>query len=267
MNSIMKFFLMISLIVGLLGCSSEDIGYLNDNKTNISKSGEELDASDNEEDSPESDKGEEADTSNKENSGDSDSDEDQQSDNPDEENIDTTENNEDDSSSSSVTQHDIPPIDESTKQVYLQAINDARAEQQDCGSYGVKPAVPALAWSDGLYKAAYEHNEDMTESDIFSHDGSGTGSDWTAQVLELGRGSTMNERVENNGYTGWRAIGENITAGTNRDTAQEAIDAWLASDGHCSNLMNSDYTEVGLAHMEDTNAQYTHYWTQNLGAR
>ena len=165
------------------------------------------------------------------------------------------------------TAYDIPVIDESSKQIYLDAINNARAVTQDCGEYGVKDAVPALTWNDALYKAAYEHSEDLAESDTFAHDGSGTESDWTAQVQDLESGSTMRDRIENNGYTNWRKIGENIAAGSLRDTAQEAVDAWIESDGHCKNLMNPDYKNVGMGHVEKDGSTYIHYWTQNFGAQ
>jgi len=162
---------------------------------------------------------------------------------------------------------DAPAIEASVKEAYLIAINNARAVHQNCGSRGIKKAVAPLKWNDALYKAAYEHSEDLVKSDTFSHTGSGTPSDWTATVKELGRGSTFIERIENNGYTNYKTIGENITAATDRDTAQKAIDAWLESDGHCANIMNPKYTEIGMGHVEQEGTTYTHCWTQNFGAR
>ncbi len=151
------------------------------------------------------------------------------------------------------------------REAFLKVINDARSVEQDCGSKGVYAAAPALKWSDELYSAAAEHSTDMVESDTFQHDGSGTDSDWTG--MDIGKASSVADRLENNGYTDWKKIGENITAGTERDTAQEAVDAWLESDVHCAILMSNGYTEVGMAHVEDANAHYTHYWTQNFGSR
>jgi len=156
-----------------------------------------------------------------------------------------------------------PNILDADKQEYLRVINNARAVEQDCGTEGIKPAVPALSWNDELYSAAYEHSNDLAESNTASHDGSGTASDWTGMDLG-GKQSTYIERIENNGYS-WRSAGENITMGTTRDTAQKAIDSWLASDGHCANLMSSSYTEVGLAHVEKAGTTYIHYWTQEFG--
>jgi len=162
---------------------------------------------------------------------------------------------------------DAPAIEASTKQAYLVAINNARAMQQNCGVEGIKPATTPLAWSDELYYAAYEHSEDLAESNTFLHNGSGTSSDWTAEVKNLAKGSTYIDRIANNGYTNYRTIGENIAGGTNRDLPQEAIDAWIKSDGHCANLMNPAYKDVGMGHVEKSESNLTHYWTQNFGAK
>ena len=162
-----------------------------------------------------------------------------------------------------------PAISESEKQAYLEAINTARGNAQDCGTEGDFPATTDLTWNDALYKAAYEHDYDMAVSGIVNtdHTGSHTDSDYTAKVKKLDHGSTIQERIENNGYTDWKAIGENLTAGTKKDTAEKAVEAWLKSDRHCANLMNPNFKEVGMAHIEKAGSYYTHYWTQDFGAR
>ncbi len=159
----------------------------------------------------------------------------------------------------------IPAINEATKQAYLEAINVARGNIQDCGSNGVFDATEPVRWSDALYKASYEHSYDLANSNTFSHTGSNTRYDITAQELSLNQGSTLNQRLDYNGYTNWRTIGENIAAGYS--TVQVAIDVWLQSDGHCANLMNPNFTEVGLSVFYKAGSTYKYYWTQNLGAR
>ena len=187
-------------------------------------------------------------------------------------NVDNTPSTED--TVSTVTS-EAPVLSESIKQDYLDAINAARAIEQDCGSEGIKPAVFPLVWNDKLYSAAAEHSVDLAAwnngvttvaeaSTRFSHEGSGTDSDWTAKQLELRRGSTARERVEYSGYK-WQASGENIAAGTTTDTAVAVVQQWLDSPPHCANLMSSNYTEVGMAMVEDANSFYIHYWTQNFG--
>jgi len=158
-----------------------------------------------------------------------------------------------------------PYLSDEDKTAFLKAINDARSVQQDCGTKGIFNPAPALKWSEELYNAAAEHSDDMATSDTFQHEGSGTESDWTG--IEFGRASTVQERLENNGYNDWTSYGENIAAGTERNTAQKAVDAWLESDSHCAILMDPKFTEVGMAHAEDAEAIYTHYWTQDFGTR
>jgi uncharacterized protein YkwD len=162
-----------------------------------------------------------------------------------------------------------PGISDADKQDYLDAINNARGNAQHCGTKGDFPATTDLAWNDALYKAAYEHDDDMIKSNIINgdHTGSNTASDYTTQQQGLDHGSTIQERIENNGYGTWLTIGENLTVGTTTDTAEKAVQAWLDSDSHCSNLMNPDFKEVGMAHMEQAGSKYTHYWTQDFGAR
>lgn len=158
-----------------------------------------------------------------------------------------------------------PLINNALKRAYLEAINEARSSARRCGSEGYFSATTDLRWSDALYQAAYEHSHDLAQTDTFDHRGSGRMTDHTGEVLNLGRGSTFKERILNNGYHNPRTISENITAGTIRDTAKKAVDAWLASDRHCANLMNPNFREVGMAHVKKAGTTYTHYWTQNLG--
>ncbi len=165
-------------------------------------------------------------------------------------------------------------LDENLKADYLRAINNARSVSHDCGMnqdtgevYGVMPAVDSLVWNDMLYNSSYEHSLDLAESDTFSHTGSGTSSDWTAVAQDLVEGSKVQDRIENNGYLNWITIGENISAGTYQDLAQEAVNAWLASPPHCANLMNPVYKDVGMGHVMVFESSFTHYWTQNFGAK
>ena len=156
----------------------------------------------------------------------------------------------------------IPAISSATIQEYLSVINAARAEARDCGNHGSFPAADPVTWSTQLYKAAYEHSQDLSTSNTFDHLGSGTISDWTGYPQN--KQSVFSERITNHGYV-WARISENLSAGTYWDTAQEAVDSWIGSPGHCANLMDSGVTEVGMALSINTNAAYVHYWTQNFG--
>jgi len=176
------------------------------------------------------------------------------------------------SQSSSITTPDpahAPSLDQATIDRYLKAINDERTKAggQDCGVHGHFDPAPPLTWSDELYYAAYEHSYDMAKSDWWGHDGSGTDNDWTAKVQNLGRGSTVRERIENNNYTNWRTIGENIAGGTVMDTPEEAVDGWMNSPDHCKNIMNPNFKEVGMAVVQEPTSSLNYYWTQDFGAK
>ena len=55
------------------------------------------------------------------------------------------------------------------------------------------------------------------------------------------------DRMELAGYT-WRAAGENIAAGNS--TAAATMDQWMNSSGHCRNIMNGDFSDLGVGHVE-----------------
>ena len=148
---------------------------------------------------------------------------------------------------------------------YLDAINQARSTSHDCGEYGIMPPAPPLVWNDKLAYAAQIHSNDLAQSNTFSHTGSGTSSDIVAQEEHPGIGSSYEERAAYAGYTGWIYLGENIAAGYS--TVQEVIDAWLSSPGHCHNLMNQDFTEVGMTKVYNSSSTYKTYWAQEFGDR
>ena len=156
-----------------------------------------------------------------------------------------------------------PELDSQTKQNYLNAVNKVRSQGRNCGHAGNFSAARALKWSNTLYKASFEHSQDMAKSNNFSHNGSYRTSDWTATVQHLGRGSSFRERIENNGYKKWKNIAENIEMGSS--TINEALAHWLASDQHCANIMNPDFTDVGMASVKKEGTQLK-YWTQKFAA-
>lgn len=153
----------------------------------------------------------------------------------------------------------IPALSNADIQRFLKLVNDVRGVARTCGARGDFPAVPALTWSDKLYKASYEHSQDMAISNTFSHSGSGKASDWTG--YKLNKQSSIIERIASYNYD-WSAIAENIAAGN--ETAEATIQQWLNSDGHCANMMRRNVTQIGMA-KASSNSGYLHYWTQNFG--
>lgn len=151
------------------------------------------------------------------------------------------------------------------QQELLDAINKARSVQRDCypndNSRGVVGPSPRLYWNDELYASALEHSTDLAKSDTFSHYGSGTSSDITGD----GTPSIFYERIIANGYSNYYSVGENIAGG--QETLEEVMEAWLVSPGHCANIMNANYTEVGVALVIESDSTYGTYWTQNFGSK
>ena len=120
----------------------------------------------------------------------------------------------------------------------LRLVNEARAQGHDCGAEGVFGPAGEVALESLLTSAAQAHADDMHDNDYFSH----TGRD----------GSSVGDRVDRTGYP-WRLVGENIGSGY-EDAASVTAD-WLASDGHCANLMRPDYVHMGVGKSGE-------YWVQ-----
>jgi len=132
----------------------------------------------------------------------------------------------------------------------LARVNQWRASGANCGTEGNFGPAPAVAWNDSLTNAAAAHSQDMVDHNLFSHTGS--------------NGSTLGQRVTAAGYT-WQAVGENIAAG--QTTINSVVDGWIASPGHCANIMNPAYVHVGVACINGTSSDtYPTYWTMDLGA-
>ncbi len=131
----------------------------------------------------------------------------------------------------------------------LARINQLRATGADCGSDGVFGAAAPLTWNDKLVAAAEEHSQDMAAKNYFSH----TSAD----------GRTLADRINATGYS-WSSVGENIAAGYIGVNA--VMDGWIASPGHCANLMNAGFAEVGVVCVAGAaNDTYSTYWTMDLG--
>jgi uncharacterized protein YkwD len=117
-----------------------------------------------------------------------------------------------------------------TGRTILDAVNRARATERNCGERHFT-AAPALKWNPALSAAALAHSNDMARQNYFSHEGKD--------------GREVADRAVQAGYR-WRGIGENIAAG--QESADEVMAGWLASPGHCANIMNRWFTEMGSAY-------------------
>jgi uncharacterized protein YkwD len=142
--------------------------------------------------------------------------------------------------------HPVPlPDPDSASLIVLAASNAARAAPRVCGDR-LFAAAPPLSLNPALARAALAHSGDMASKHYFSH--------------QARDGSYVWDRATLAGYT-WHIVGENIASGIN--TAEEAVAGWLESPGHCANIMNPVYTEMGVAYSLNTSRRRM-YWTQVL---
>ena len=137
---------------------------------------------------------------------------------------------------------------QSEGQKLLEQLNAARSQPRQCGGQAFAAAAP-LAWNATLGTVAQDHSRDMANKNYFDH--------------KDRDGRTPGDRAELAGYSG-QQIGENIAAG--QDTPRKVIDGWLASPGHCANLMNPQYRELGAAYATDPKSDAGIYWTAMFGA-
>jgi uncharacterized protein YkwD len=128
------------------------------------------------------------------------------------------------------------------KTLMLQLVNEVRQKGCQCGDTYYYPAAK-VSWNDKLEAAAYAHSNDMSQKKYFSH----TAPD----------GSNAGVRIERAGYI-WKTYGENIASGYKNE--KEVLDGWISSPGHCKNIMNKNYKEMGVARVGT-------YWTQEFGSR
>jgi len=113
----------------------------------------------------------------------------------------------------------------------LKLTNDHRAQ------YRLRP----LQLNCRLLAAAQRHTYDMVSMRKMTHDGSDS--------------SGVGQRVKRVGY-GYRSVGENVAWG--QKTVQHVVHSWMNSPGHRRNILNHDFTEMGIGRSEN-------YWTQVFG--
>jgi uncharacterized protein YkwD len=102
-----------------------------------------------------------------------------------------------------------------------------------------------------LDKAAQRHAEDMLARGYFAH--------------QSPSGTTVRERSRAAGYD-WQTIGENLAFG--QTSVEEVVQTWLESPGHRRNILNPEFSELGLglALGRGSDGKYQVLWVQNFGA-
>lgn len=134
-------------------------------------------------------------------------------------------------------------------QKVLDLINTARTQPRQCGTQAFAAAA-ALTWNATLATAAQSHSRDMANNNYLDH--------------KDRNGGTPGDRAELADFVG-QQIGENIAAG--QDTPNKVVEGWLASPGHCANLMNAQFRELGAAYAVDPKSDAAIYWTAVFGTQ
>jgi len=106
-----------------------------------------------------------------------------------------------------------------------------------------KAGVPALTLSTKLTDIANTKAQDMADKNYFSHDSPTYGSPF--------------DMLKHFGVS-YSYAGENIAAG--QKSAQEVMQSWMNSSGHKANILNKNYTQLGVGYTEG--GQYGTEWVQ-----
>ncbi|GLB61142.1 CAP domain-containing protein [Cytobacillus sp. NCCP-133] len=103
-----------------------------------------------------------------------------------------------------------------------------------------KAGISALKLDVELSKVAREKSRDMQAKGYFDHNSPTYGSPFD-MMKQFG--------------ISYRTAGENIAMG--QRSPEEVVNAWMNSEGHRKNIMNANFTHLGVGHVADGN-----YWTQ-----
>lgn len=133
------------------------------------------------------------------------------------------------------TENTTPEIDNSILSIekeVVELVNQERAK------YGLSP----LEIDTELSSVARLKSQDMANLNYFSHTSPTYGSPFDMM-------KQFNIQ--------YRTAGENIAKG--QQTAEAVVNAWMNSEGHRANILNSSYTHIGVGYVSSGN---TTYWTQ-----
>lgn len=120
-------------------------------------------------------------------------------------------------------------------------------------NYRMQNGLGQVSGCTSMNRAAQGHSEDMRDQDYFSHTSQGSNkSPW----------DRMCEACYEHSCGINTALAENIAAG-NEDAAQ-TFEQWRTSPGHNANMLDPDFTKVGLGRALG-GGTYGVYWTNVFG--
>lgn len=105
--------------------------------------------------------------------------------------------------------------------------------------------LPPFTMNPQLMAAARKHAENMAAQDKLDH------------KLD---DKTPDDRTKAAGYKS-TFVGENIA--WNQKSPKDVVKAWMNSEGHRENILNADYTEIGVAVAKNKKGEP--YWVQVFG--
>ncbi|QQK74466.1 sporulation protein [Salicibibacter cibarius] len=114
-----------------------------------------------------------------------------------------------------------------------------RLTNEEREAQGLEP----LEAHEELAEVAAVKSEDMRDNNYFSHESPTHGSPF--------------EMISDHGID-FTVAGENIAAG--QPSPEQVVEAWMDSEGHRANILNDDFTHIGIGHVEG--GSYGEYWTQ-----
>lgn len=126
-------------------------------------------------------------------------------------------------------------VSQSVSEFEKQVVDLTNAER---AKEGLKP----LEMHSPLMEVAQAKSEDMAKNNYFSHTSPTYGSPF--------------DQIKSAGIS-YRSAGENIAQG--QRTPQQVVQAWMESPGHRQNIMNANYTHIGVGFVENG-----YYWTQQF---
>ena len=108
-----------------------------------------------------------------------------------------------------------------------------------------KAGLAPLKINTKLAGVAERKAEDLRDKNYFAHNSPTYGSPF--------------DMMKQFGIT-YTSAGENIAKG--QKTPTEVMNGWMNSPGHKANIMNANYTEIGVGYVTDSNG--TTYWVQHF---
>ncbi|GEM_PF-5714957 len=150
------------------------------------------------------------------------------------------------------------PEDPTLSAMKRSIIDLTNAERQQRG-------LAALRFNIFLAESAQAHTDDMQQRDYMAHE-SPEGTTAVDRVKVAGYLDEFNRCQCSSSYT----VGENLAKG--QVTAAEVVQGWMDSPGHRKNILNPDFTEIGIGITKFDALKNSgnfdpasYFWGQNFG--